>query len=144
MEIKGRAAIVTGSSSEDGIGAACARILASRGCNVVVNYASGSTAAEEMVHKIESSGGRAIAVLADVAKETEVQDLFRVAIKTFGTVHILVNNAGLQRDAVLVDMTLDQWNTVLSVNLTGQFLCAREAAREFMRREVDSRPRGDV
>jgi glucose 1-dehydrogenase len=130
-------AVVTGASS--GIGKAVALGLAAAGASVVVNYASGSAAAEEVVRKIESSGGRAIAVPADVAKETQVQDLFRIAIKTFGTVHILVNNAGLQRDAALVDMTFDQWNAVLSVNLTGQFLCAREAAREFMRREVESR-----
>jgi glucose 1-dehydrogenase len=130
-------AVVTGASS--GIGKAVALGLAAAGASVVVNYASGSAAAVEVVRRIESLGGRAIAVPADVAKEAQVQDLFRIAIKTFGTVHILVNNAGLQRDAPLVDMTLDQWNTVLSVNLTGQFLCAREAAREFMRREVDSR-----
>jgi glucose 1-dehydrogenase len=113
-------AVVTGASS--GIGKAVALGLAAAGASVVVNYASDSAAAVEVVRRIESLGGRAIAVPADVAKEAQVQDLFRIAIKTFGTVHILVNNAGLQRDAPLVDMTLDQWNTVLSVNLTGQFL----------------------
>ena len=135
--LENQVAVVTGASS--GIGKAVALGLAAAGASVVVNYASGSAAAVEVVRTIESHGGRAIAVAADVAKEAQVQDLFRVAIETFGTVHILVNNAGLQRDAPLVDMTLDQWNTVLSVNLTGQFLCAREAVREFRRRGVDSR-----
>ncbi len=128
-------ALVTGASS--GIGKAVALGLAAAGASVVVNYASGAEAAADVVRTIEASGGRAVAIRADVAKEADVHELFRIAIETFGTLHILVNNAGLQRDAALVDMTLDQWNAVLSVNLTGQFLCARAAVREFLRRDVD-------
>jgi glucose 1-dehydrogenase len=131
----GQVALVTGASS--GIGRAVALALAAAGASVVVNYVSGADAAADVVGKIEASGSRAVAIPADVAKEDEVRELFRTAIRTFGTLHILVNNAGLQRDAAIVDMTLEQWNTVLSVNLTGQFLCAREAVREFLRRGVD-------
>ena len=79
-------------------------------------------------------GGKAITVHADVSKEEDVQNMFKQVIDQLGTVHILINNSGLQDDAKFLDMTLDQWNKVISVNLTGQFLCAREAAREFVRR----------
>jgi glucose 1-dehydrogenase len=75
-----------------------------------------------------------MAIRADVSKEDDVQAMFRKMFGAYGTIHILVNNAGLQRDARFVDMTLHDWEFVLSVNLTGQFLCAREAAREFLRR----------
>jgi glucose 1-dehydrogenase len=103
---------------------------------VVVNYVAKPEAAQEVVKYIESEGGRAIAIQADVSKEDQVQAMFQKMFKEFGTIDILINNAGLQRDASIVDMTLANWNFVLSVNLTGQFLCAREAAKEFIRRGV--------
>src|SRR5205807_6238633 len=78
----------------------------------------------------------AIAVRADVSREDEVEAMFAEMRKRFGTIDILVNNAGLQRDASFHEMTLEQWNGVISTNLTGQFLCAREAVREFLRRGV--------
>ena len=87
--------------------------------------------------KSRAFGRRAVAIKADVSKEDEVIAMFAQAIDHFGTLHVVVSNAGLQRDSAFVDMTLDHWNTVISVNLTGQFLCTREAAREFMRRGVD-------
>lgn len=130
--LKGQTAIVTGSSS--GIGKACAVALGKEGANVVVNYAGNSKGAEDTVEEIKNAGAKAIAVKADVSKEDQVQAMFQTAIDTFETVDILVNNAGLQKDAAFVDMTLDQWNFVINVNLTGQFLCAREATREFIRR----------
>ena len=130
--LQGQTAIVTGSSS--GIGKACAIALGKEGANVVVNYAGNSTGAEEAVEEIKTAGAKAIAIKADVSKEDQVQAMFKESIETFGTIDILVNNAGLQKDAAFVDMTLDQWNFVINVNLTGQFLCAREAAREFIRR----------
>ena len=105
--------------------------------DVVVNYVADATSAEAVAEEIEAAGNRAIAVKADVSKEAEVQAMFRRAIERFGTLHILVNNAGLQRDAAFAQMTLEQWNFVIGVNLTGQFLCAREAVREFKRRGVD-------
>ncbi len=131
-KITGQTAIVTGSSS--GIGAGIARELGAAGANVVVNYAGNRDGANEVVHQIIEGGGSAIAVKADVSREEDVASMFREAIDTYGTVDILVSNAGVQKDAAFLDMTLDQWNRVIGINLTGAFLCAREAAREFLRR----------
>jgi glucose 1-dehydrogenase len=127
-------AIVTGGNS--GIGKAVAIALCQAGADVVVNYVTGEEAAQEVAQTAAASGGRAIAIKADISQEDQVQAMFRKAIDEFGTVDILVNNAGLQRDAAIDQMTLAQWNTVIGVNLTGQFLCAREAVREFKRRGV--------
>jgi len=134
QRLKGQTALITGSSS--GIGKAVAIEMATEGANVIVNHPGGSqkTNADEVVETIRRSGGRAIAIAADVSNEAQVQSMFTQLIETFGTIDILVNNAGLQRDANLTDMTLEQWKFVLDVNLTGQFLCAREAVREFKRR----------
>jgi len=132
--LKGQPALVTGANS--GIGCAVAKALAAAGAPVVVNYVADPPAAERVVAEIRAAGGEAMAIRADVSREDEVQAMFRKMIDAYGTIHILVNNAGLQRDARVVDMTLRDWEFVLSVNLTGQFLCAREAAREFLRRGV--------
>ena len=131
----GQPALVTGANS--GIGEAIALGLAQAGADVVVNYVSHPEAAEEVAHKIEGFGRKALVIKADVSKEDEVIAMFKQAVAEFGTLHISVSNAGLQRDSSLVDMTLEQWNTVIGVNLTGQFLTQREAAREFLRRGVD-------
>jgi glucose 1-dehydrogenase len=130
--LKGQPALVTGANS--GIGYAVAKALAAAGAPVVVNYVSDPPSAERVVDEIRTAGGEAMAIRADVSKEDEVQAMFRKMFGAYGTIHILVNNAGLQRDARFVDMTLHDWEFVLSVNLTGQFLCAREAVREFLRR----------
>lgn len=132
QRLDNQTAIITGGSS--GIGKACAIALGQAGANVIVNYAGNSKGANETVDEIEAAGGQAITFKADVSKEDQVKEMFKCAISTFGTVDILINNAGLQKDARFIDMTLDDWNFVLNVNLTGQFLCAREAAREFLRR----------
>lgn len=132
--LQGQPALVTGANS--GIGRAVALALAASGADVVVNYVVDPAAAEDVVHQIEALGRKAIAIKADVSDERDVQAMFSRAIDVFGTLHIVVNNAGLQRDAPLCEMTLEQWNTVIGVNLTGQFLCAREAVREFRRRGV--------
>ena len=132
--LAGQTAIVTGANS--GIGKAVAIELAKEKANVVINWVFNEEATQEVLDEIKAEGGSAIAIRADVSKEDEVQAMFRETIETFGTMDILVNNAGLQRDAAFQDMTLDQWNKVIGVNLTGQFLCAREAVREFMRRGV--------
>ncbi|MFQ5927059.1 MAG: SDR family oxidoreductase [Terriglobia bacterium] len=132
--LKGQKALVTGASS--GIGKAIAKALAQAGAAVGVNYAGSAAAAEQVVKDIESAGGAALAVRADVSQEGQVQKMFQKMIQEFGTVDILVNNAGIQRDAALLEMSLEQWNSVLGVNLTGYFLCAREAAREYLRRGV--------
>ena len=139
QKLKGQIAIVTGASS--GIGAGCARELAKAGTTVVVNYPvpQAKDMAEAVVAEIIADGGKAISMKADVSKEDEVQQMFAETIREFGTVDILVNNAGLQKDAPFTEMTLDQWNFVLGVNLTGQFLCAREAIKEFLRRGVNGK-----
>jgi len=99
-----------------------------------VNYVDGDDAADAVVAEIEEAGARAFKFKADVSKEDDVAAMFAQAVKQFGTVDILIANAGLQRDAAFHEMTLDEWNKVLGVNLTGQFLCARAAVREFLRR----------
>lgn len=130
--LRGQKALVTGANS--GIGRATAIELGRAGADVVVNYVSDREAADDVVKEIESFGVRAYAHEADVSQEDQVVGMFRRMVQEFGTIDVLVANAGLQRDASTTDMTVDQWRKVLDVNLTGQFLCAREAAREFCRR----------
>jgi glucose 1-dehydrogenase len=126
-------ALVTGAGS--GLGRACALALGRAGAHVVVNHLpSGAKAGAEVVDMIKSAGGQACAIAADVSQEQQVEAMFTEAVQQFGTVHILVNNAGIQDGAAFADMTLKQWQRVLNVNLTGQFLCARAAVREFIRR----------
>ena len=132
--LAGQKALVTGANS--GIGRAVAIGLAAAGAEVAVNYVVGEDAANEVVATIEAAGGRAHAIYADVSSEDDVKAMTASAIEKMGTIDILVPNAGLQRDAAAADMTLDQWNKVISVNLTGQFLCIREAIKEFNRRGV--------
>ena len=127
-------ALVTGASS--GIGVAVAIGLAAHGAKVVVNYVHDEAGANATVAAIEKAGGTALAIQADVSQEAEVQAMFKQAIEHFGTIHILVSNSGIQVDSKFVDMELAQWQKVIDVNLTGQFLCLREAAREFIRRGV--------
>ncbi len=130
----GQPAIVTGANS--GIGKAVAIGLARAGADVAINYVTHPETAEEVAQEITNLGRRAITLKADVSKEDEVEAMYSKAIAEFGTLHISVSNAGLQKDSRLVDMTLDQWNAVIGVNLTGQFLCQRSAAREFLKRGV--------
>ena len=135
--LKNQKALVTGANS--GIGEACALALGAAGAAVAINYVSRPEDAERVAQQIRRGGGEAIALQADVSREEQVTAMFAELLKTFGTIDILVNNAGLQRDSPFDKMTLEQWNTVMGVNLTGQFLCAREAVREFLRRGVVSR-----
>lgn len=130
----GQAALVTGANS--GIGKGVALALAEAGAAVMVNYVVGDDAATAVVDEIRAAGGRAVAHRADVSAEDQVEGMFERAIQEFGTIDILVNNAGLQRDKSFAEMSLDEWNKVLDVNLTGQFLCSRSATREFLRRGV--------
>lgn len=132
--LKGQKALVTGANS--GIGKAVAVALGAAGAEIAVNYVTNDSEAAAVCEMIKTSGSRAIPVKADVSNETQVLAMYQQVLKEFGTIDILINNAGLQRDAPFEKMTLEQWNTVLSVNLTGQFLCAREAVKEFKRRGV--------
>ncbi|WP_262714354.1 SDR family NAD(P)-dependent oxidoreductase [Mucilaginibacter metallidurans] len=132
--LKGQAALVTGADS--GIGKGVALAMAAAGAKLLINYAHNKAAADDVVSQIKASGGEAFAFQADVSHEDEVKTMFAEIFKQYGTIDILVNNAGLQKDARFVDMTLDDWDKVISINLTGQFLCAREAAKEFIKRGV--------
>lgn len=131
--LAGQVAVVTGATS--GIGRGCALALGAAGCAVVVDYRSGSeTDADEVVAEIVAAGGKALPFPCDVSREEDVEAMFAAARERFGTVHILINNAGIQAGARFQDMTLAQWRKVMAVNLDGQFLCARAAVREFLRR----------
>jgi len=132
--LRGQKALVTGASS--GIGKSVAVYLAQEGADVVINFIGDMQAAHEVMETIRSNGGKAISIQADVSSEAQVQAMFAQMFDNFGTIDILVNNAGLQQDAPFHKMTLAQWQKVIDVNLTGQFLCAREAIREFKRRGV--------
>jgi len=132
--LRGQKALVTGANS--GIGEATAIALGEAGADVVVNYVTGQDRAEAVAEQIRGSGVRAYAHCADVSNEDQVKEMFGRMVKEFGTIDILINNAGRQKDARFVEMSLADWNAVISVNLTGQFLCAREAIKEFLRRGV--------
>jgi len=130
--LAGQTALVTGANS--GIGRAVAIAMAEAGAAVVINYVVGDKEAQTVTDQITEFDGRAIALRADVADEHQVTEMFKKACAVFGTLDIVVANAGLQRDAPFAEMTLAQWNAVINVNLTGQFLCARAAVQEFLRR----------
>ena len=132
--LKGQKALVTGASS--GIGKAVALALGKAGASVLINYVVDDGTVEQMIKEIKSYGSQAIGFQADVSKEDQVLAMYKEMFKKFGTIDILVNNAGIQRDAPFEQMTLAQWQAVIDVNLTGQFLCAREAVKEFKKRGV--------
>jgi glucose 1-dehydrogenase len=132
--LKGQKALVTGANS--GIGRGVALALGQAGADVAVNYIVDDDAAQAVVEQLQGFGVKALKVKADVSDEGQVTAMFRQTIEALGTVDILVANAGLQRDSTFREMTLAEWNKVIGVNLTGQFLCAREAVREFTRRGV--------
>jgi glucose 1-dehydrogenase len=132
QRLTGQIALVTGGSSGIGYGVAVA--LAEAGASVAINYHSHGEEAEGLAAKIEQAGGQAIAIKADVSDEADIDAMFDTLVKRFGTVDIVVANSGLQKDAKFVDMTLADWNAVMNVNLTGQFMTAQRAVREFLRR----------
>lgn len=122
-------ALITGASS--GIGKAIAQEFAAAGASILVNYHSSAGPAEELVQQIENDGGRAVAAKGDVSSPDDCKALFDTITDAFGGVDILVANAGVQADAMIADMTLEQWQRVIGVNLTGQFLCAQQAILRF-------------
>ncbi len=130
--LSGQSALVTGANS--GIGAGVAKALAAAGARVAINYVSRPQDTDLLIQEIKAAGGEAIGVQADVSREDHVEAMYKDIVAAFGSLDILVNNAGLQRDAAMHEMRLADWQKVIDVNLTGQFLCARGAVREFLRR----------
>ncbi|MBE9234082.1 3-oxoacyl-[acyl-carrier-protein] reductase [Cuspidothrix issatschenkoi LEGE 03284] len=129
--LKDQVAIVTGASR--GIGRAIAVQLASQGAKVVVNYASSSTAADEVVAEITAHGGEAIALQADVSQSAQVDTLINTTLEKFQRVDILVNNAGITRDTLLLRMKLEEWQAVIDLNLTGVFLCTKAISKIMLK-----------
>jgi glucose 1-dehydrogenase len=133
--LEGQKALVTGASK--GLGAAVAEGLGSAGADVLVNYYSDETGAARTAERIEKQGSRAVVFQADVAVEPQVLAMFDRMFDEFGRIDILVANSGLQLNAPVDEMTIEQWQRVIDINLTGQFICAREAIRAFKRQGID-------
>lgn len=142
--LRDQSALVTGGSS--GIGAAIAIAFAEAGAAVGVNYSSSGEKAETLLAEIRAKGGRAIGIKADVSREDAVRDMMAAFTREFGRIDILVSNAGLQKDAPLTEMTLEDWRAVIDVDLTGQFLCSREAVKSFLAQDPSpvSRAKGKI
>ncbi len=136
ISLKNQVAIITGASS--GIGSGIAKSMAEAGAIVVINYPNENSKekATAVLNEIKANGGQGIIFQCDVSNETQVIHLFQSVVEQLGTVDILVNNAGIQKDAKFTEMSLEDWNLVMGINLTGQFLCAREAIKEFLRRGI--------
>jgi 3-oxoacyl-[acyl-carrier protein] reductase len=131
LTLENKVALVSGASR--GIGRAVALKLAERGAFVVVNYLNSDDAAEEVVDRINNSGGKAIAMKADVAKYDQAQGLVKFTIETYGKLDILVNNAGITRDKLIMLMTEEDWDIVQSTNLKSTFNCSKAAVKHMMR-----------
>src|SRR5271157_3928353 len=134
--LSGQKALVTGASK--GLGAGIAAALAQAGADVLVNYCGDLEGAERTAAEVRAAGRTAVVVQADVSRESEVLEMFRRMTGELGRIDILINNAGFQRNAAIDQMSLAEWQAVIDTNLTGQFLCAREAVRAFKRQGIDS------
>ncbi|ESR51348.1 hypothetical protein CICLE_v10032120mg [Citrus x clementina] len=133
QKVEAPVAVVTGASR--GIGRAVAMSLGKAGCKVLVNYARSSKEAEEVCKEIEGSGGQALTFGGDVSKEADVESMIKTAVDAWGTVDILINNAGITRDTLLMRMKKSQWQDVIDLNLTGVFLCTQAAAKIMMKKK---------
>ena len=131
--LTGQTALVTGGGR--GIGRAIALALAESGMELVVNYSSSAAAAEEVVELITASGGKAYALQANVAMEEDVNGLIKTVLERSGRVDVLVNNAGITRDGLLMRMKTSEWQAVIDLNLTGVFLCSRAVARPMLKQK---------
>lgn len=129
----GQVAIITGASR--GIGRAIAQALAAEGAKLVINYASSAAGAENLVQEIQTQGGEAIALGADVSKPEQVETLIKTTMDTWGRIDILVNNAGITRDTLLLRMKLEEWQAVIDLNLTGVFLCTQKVAKIMLKQK---------
>ncbi len=134
QSLREQVAVITGASR--GIGKAIAQELASMGASVVVNYASSSQAAEELVSEITAAGGNAVALQADVSSSEEVDRLIKTVLEKFNKIDILVNNAGITRDTLLLRMKPEDWQAVINLNLTGVFLCTRAVSKGMLKKRT--------
>jgi 3-oxoacyl-[acyl-carrier protein] reductase len=132
LSLKDRVAVVTGGSR--GIGRAVALELGRRGASVVINYLKAAEAAEAVVSELKALGGQAAAFQGDVADFTAAQNLIKFAVETFGDLHILVNNAGITKDMLIMMMSEEDWDAVLDTNLKSTFNCAKAAVKHMMRK----------
>lgn len=142
FNLKGKTALVTGASS--GIGEGIAMALGEQGMNVLVNYLNRKEQAQNVLNEIQVKGGKGAIYQADVSKADAVKDMFAYCENELGPIDVLINNAGIQKDAAFHDLTLDDWNKVIEVNLTGQFLCAQEAVKHFLERDENEGVRGNI
>jgi 3-oxoacyl-[acyl-carrier protein] reductase len=131
QHLKDKVAIVTGASR--GIGKAAALALVTQGAKVVINYARSSDAAEATVKEITDAGGEAIALQADVSQSAEVDNLIKTTLDKFGRIDVLVNNAGITKDNLLLRMKPEQWQAVIDLNLTGVFLCTKAVSKTMLK-----------
>jgi 3-oxoacyl-[acyl-carrier protein] reductase len=132
LTLKGRVALVTGASR--GIGRAIASELAARGASVVVNYNKSASEAESLCQEIDSSGGKAVPAQADVSDSAQAHGLVKFALDTYGDLQVLVNNAGITRDTLIMMMSEDDWDAVMSANLRSTFNCSKAAVKHMMRK----------
>ena len=137
MKLQDKVAIVTGAAT--GIGQAIATAFATEGAAVVVDYVGKPGSADETLAKIQSLGGRAMAVAADVSDPAQVQSMVAQAVSSFGKLDILVNNAGIEFKHPFVDFPLELWQKIMAVDLTGPFLCAQAAARQMIQQGTEGR-----
>ncbi len=132
LSLENRIALVTGAGR--GIGRAIALELAHRGATVVINYHKSEEAAEAVAAQIRASGGKTDIFQADVSQFGQAQDLVKFTVETFGDLHILVNNAGITRDTLIMMMTEDDWDAVIATNLKSTFNCSKAAVKHMMRK----------
>ena len=130
MKLDNKVAIITGAAT--GIGQAIAITMAREGASVVVDYVGKPGTADDTIHQIESAGGKALAVEADVSQPDQVANLIGSAVSTFGKLDVFVNNAGIEYKHPITEFPLDQWNKIIAVNLTGPFLCIQAAAKQMI------------
>lgn len=130
MKLNGKVAIITGSAS--GIGQAIAIALAREGASVVVDYVGNPDSPKDTMQQIQSAGGKALAVAADVSQPDQVANLIGQAVQQFGRLDIFVNNAGIEYKHPFIEFTFEQWNKIIAVNLTGPFLCMQAAAKQMI------------
>ena len=130
MKLDGKNAVVTGGGR--GVGRAICIALANEGANVVVNYAGNQTAADEVVDIIQKMGRKAVAVKGDVAQEADAERIIETCVREFGSIHILVNNAGISKPGMMHKLSVDTWDEVVNVQMRGPWLCAKAASKYFM------------